>query len=266
MLQAPGGDHAAAAVGARGRRLHRAPVRREAPADARRTQCRRARHAGVHPAPVRPRAAQRRRAARRRLHARHARRRPAARSCATRQGNPTGLLLAKPNAAILYATLAKGPKLPLGVPAQLDAPLHARAQPPRRHQRDRRRRRLPELSRGLRSHPAAGRCRPAHRAHRLQPVHAEAQGRRRTTSCSWTAQLQATSRATTTSATTAPARCWCSRPPTSRTSASRGPSWRRRWKASSRRWCASSRRTAGPGACTRPTTRPSAARSMCSSG
>jgi predicted amidohydrolase YtcJ len=28
------------------------------------------------------------------------------------QGNPTGLLLAKPNAMILYATLAKGPKLP----------------------------------------------------------------------------------------------------------------------------------------------------------
>src|SRR6202000_740262 len=27
-------------------------------------------------------------------------------------GTPTGLLLAKPNAAILYATLAKGPKLP----------------------------------------------------------------------------------------------------------------------------------------------------------
>ena len=32
---------------------------------------------------------------------------------ATRSGNPTGLLLAKPNATILYATLAKGPKLPL---------------------------------------------------------------------------------------------------------------------------------------------------------
>lgn len=28
-------------------------------------------------------------------------------------GNPTGLLLAKPNASILYATLARGPKLPL---------------------------------------------------------------------------------------------------------------------------------------------------------
>src|SRR6201986_2727666 len=53
-------------------------------------------------------------------------------------GNPTGLLLAKPNASILYATLAKGPKLPpeyqknstrhfmrelnrLGVPGALDA-------------------------------------------------------------------------------------------------------------------------------------------------
>jgi hypothetical protein len=29
------------------------------------------------------------------------------------QGNPTGLLLAKPNALILYSTLAKGPKLPI---------------------------------------------------------------------------------------------------------------------------------------------------------
>ena len=29
-----------------------------------------------------------------------------------RQGNPTGLLIARPNATILYATLAKGPKLP----------------------------------------------------------------------------------------------------------------------------------------------------------
>ena len=29
-----------------------------------------------------------------------------------KQGNPTGLLVARPNAMILYATLAKGPKLP----------------------------------------------------------------------------------------------------------------------------------------------------------
>src|ERR1700734_3784805 len=37
-------------------------------------------------------------------------------------GNPTGLLLAKPNAAILYATLAKGPKLPFEY--QLNSPRH----------------------------------------------------------------------------------------------------------------------------------------------
>ena len=30
-----------------------------------------------------------------------------------KQGNPTGLLIARPNAMILYATLAKGPKLPI---------------------------------------------------------------------------------------------------------------------------------------------------------
>src|SRR6185503_18671231 len=29
-----------------------------------------------------------------------------------KQGNPTGMLIARPNAMILYATLAKGPKLP----------------------------------------------------------------------------------------------------------------------------------------------------------
>ena len=69
--------------------------------------------------------------------------------CATRAGNPTGLLLAKPNASILYATLAKGPETAVRVPAQFDAPFHARAEPARRDQRDRRRRRLPELSRRL---------------------------------------------------------------------------------------------------------------------
>ena len=72
----------------------------------------RARYAGLHPASLRPRAAQSRRAARRRLHQGHAGIRRAARSCATASGKPTGLLLAKPNATILYATLAKGPKLP----------------------------------------------------------------------------------------------------------------------------------------------------------
>lgn len=38
------------------------------------------------------------------------------------KGNPTGLLLAKPNAMILYSTLAKGPKLPLEY--QINSTLH----------------------------------------------------------------------------------------------------------------------------------------------
>ena len=50
MLKRQVGDHAAAAMGARGRRLHRASVRREAPADDRGAQRRRARHAGLPPA------------------------------------------------------------------------------------------------------------------------------------------------------------------------------------------------------------------------
>ena len=257
MLQAAGGDHAAAAMGARGRRLHRAPVRREAPADARRAQRRRARHAGVHPAPVRPRAAQRRRAARRRLHAGHARRRRAARSTRDAAGNPTGLLLAKPNAAILYATLAKGPKLPfdyqlnstrhfmrelnrLGVTGAIDAGGGFQN--------------YPEDYAG---HPAAGRRRPAHRPPRLQPVHAEAEGRRRRTSCSWTASstLQAGRRLLPPQRRRRDAGVLGRRlrglPPAAARHAAA------RWRASSRRWCASWRRTAGRGACTPPTTRPS---------
>ena len=47
-----------------------------------------------------------------RLHERHARSAPGGEIVRDAAGEPTGLLLAKPNAAILYATLAKGPKLP----------------------------------------------------------------------------------------------------------------------------------------------------------
>jgi predicted amidohydrolase YtcJ len=70
-------------------------------------------------------------------------------------GEPTGLLLAKPNALILYATLAKGAEAAAGDPAQLHAAFHARAEPARHHQRDRCRRRIPELSRRLRGHREA---------------------------------------------------------------------------------------------------------------
>ena len=57
-------------------------------------------------------------------------------------GNPRGLLLAKPNAGILYATLARGPKLPFEY--QLNSTRHFM-----RNGSHRRGRRLPELSRGL---------------------------------------------------------------------------------------------------------------------
>ena len=71
-----------------------------------------------------------------------------------KQGNPTGLLIARPNAKILYDTLAKGPKLAARGSGQLDPALHARDEPPRHHELHRRRRRLPELPRRLPGHRA----------------------------------------------------------------------------------------------------------------
>ena len=72
-----------------------------------------------------------------------------------KQGNPTGLLIAKPNATILYATLAKGPKLPLE--DQVNSTRHFMRELNRLGvtERHRRRRRLPELPRRLRGHRAA---------------------------------------------------------------------------------------------------------------
>ena len=92
-------------------------------------------------------------------------------------GEPTGLLLAKPNAAILYATLAKGPKLPfeyqlnstrhfmrelnrLGVTGAIDAGGGSQNYP-----------------RGLCRHPEVARRRAVDDTARLQPVHAKAEGR-----------------------------------------------------------------------------------------
>ena len=51
-LEEAGEEYPAAAMGARGGRFHRAPVRREAPADAGGDQRDRAGHAGLHPASV----------------------------------------------------------------------------------------------------------------------------------------------------------------------------------------------------------------------
>ena len=44
-------------------------------------------------------------------------------------GDPTGLLVAKPNAFILYSTLAKGPKLPFEQQVNSIPPVHARIEP-----------------------------------------------------------------------------------------------------------------------------------------
>ena len=92
-----------------------------------------------------------------------------------RHGNPTGLLIAKPNASILYATLAKGPRL--SPEDQTNSTRHFmrelnRLGPDKHHRRGRW---LPELSGRLRGHrrPAPGR--PADAADRLQPVHAAAE-------------------------------------------------------------------------------------------
>ena len=226
MLRRQVAVHAAAAMGARGRRLHRAPVRREAPADAGRAQRRRAGHAGFHPASLRPRAAQRRGAARGRLHQGHARSRLAARSSAMRAANPPGCCWRSRMQPSSMRRWRQGPKLPLDVPAQLDAPLHARAEPAGRHQRASMpaaaSRTIPTTTRSSRSWPTTVQLtvRIAYNLFTQKPKQEKEDFLR------WTGIVDATSRATTTSATTAPARCWCSRPPTSRTSASRAPTCR----------------------------------------
>jgi hypothetical protein len=61
-------------------------------------------------------------------------------------GNPTGLLLAQPNATILYSTWPRA-EAARGLPDQFHPPFHARGQQPGRDRGDRRGWRFPELSR-----------------------------------------------------------------------------------------------------------------------
>ena len=89
----------------------RASVRREAAADDRGNQRGRTRYAGVPAASLRSRSAQRRGAAGV-GYTKDTPEPPGGEIIRNGAGEPTGLLLAKPNASILYATLAKGPKLP----------------------------------------------------------------------------------------------------------------------------------------------------------
>ncbi len=67
-------------------------------------------------------------------------------------GNPTGLLIARPERDDPVRDPGQGPGPAARAAGQFDAPVHARTEPPRLDQRDRRRRRLPELPGRLRRH------------------------------------------------------------------------------------------------------------------
>ena len=139
-------------------------------------------------------------------------------------GNPTGLLIASPNAAILYATLGLGPKLSFD--AQLNSTRHF----------------MRELNRlgvtsvidaggGSQNYPDDyGVIQKLHDSGQLTlrfayNLFTQRPGQERDDFLGWTADT-ATARATTFSASTAPGRCWSSRQPTSKTSANRGPTCR----------------------------------------
>src|SRR5216110_1778953 len=86
-------------------------------------------------------------------------------------GNPTGLLIARPNAFILLDA-RQGPEAALRAAAQFDPAVHARAEPARSHQRDRCRWGFPELPAGLPGRHRAAQERAADRAARCEPLYA----------------------------------------------------------------------------------------------
>ena len=90
-------------------------------------------------------------------------------------GEPTGLLIAKPNATILYATLAKGPNIASRIQEEFDAAFHARDKPSWRDWSDRRRRWFPELPRRLPDYRGAAPRGTPHGAHCVQPLYAKAE-------------------------------------------------------------------------------------------
>ncbi len=177
-------------------------------------------------------------------------------------GNPTGLLLAKPNAGILYATLAKGPKLPFDY--QVNSTRHF----------------MRELNRlgvtavidaggGFQNYPDDYAViqkladedlltvRLAYNLFTQKPKEEKEDFLRWTSSVTY-------KQGTDYFRHNVPAKCWSSPPPISRIFASHARTCRRRWKAISKRWSGSLPKTAGPGACTRPMTRPSRGPSTCS--
>ena len=179
-------------------------------------------------------------------------------------GNPTGSAARQAQCRDPLRDAGQGPEAAVRISAQLDPPLHARAQPARRDRRDRCRRRLPELSGGLRGHPQARAKRAAHRSARLQPLHAEAEGREgRFPELDEDVEIQAGQRLLPPQRRRRDAGLLGRRlrglpPAASRHAAGNG----RRARGGRAH---PGRRTAGRGGCTRPTTRRSRARSTCSS-
>ncbi len=217
------------------RRVHGAAVRGEAPPHARRAQRARARDAGLRSPSLRPRLLNA--AALRALgYTKETPDPPGGTIERDELGNPTGLLLARPNAMILYASLARGPRL---------SP---------EEQRSSTRQFMRELNRlGLTSVIDAGGGAQSYPDDyavvrdlaRLQPVHAAPEGGARRLHLAGR-PCSRQGRATRSCASTARERCSSSPVRTSRTSASRGPSCRPRWRRSSRRWWSSSSRKKWP--------------------
>jgi predicted amidohydrolase YtcJ len=176
-----------------------------------------------------------------------------------KSGHPTGLLVARPNAWVLYATLAKGPKL------SFDEQLNSS------------RRFMRELNRlgvtsvidaggGFQNYPddykviragAAGQLTTRFAYH----LFTQRPGELRDFSAGRDGEAR---QGTTSCGSTEPGRCWRTPRPTSRTSSSRGRTCPRTWSRTSRRWSRTWRRAAGRSASTPPTTRPSRGRSTSS--
>ncbi len=144
------------------------------------------------------------------------------------RGNPTGLLLAKPNATILYATLAKGPKLPpeyqknstrhfmrevnrLGVTGVIDAGGGYQNYPEDYNI-------IEELHRE--GHLTV---RLAYNLFTQKPKEELSDFK------TWTSTVKP-GQGDDLYRHNAPAKCWSTRRPTSRTSVSSAPTWRRQWK------------------------------------
>ncbi len=150
-------------------------------------------------------------------------------------GNPTGMLIARPNAMILYATLAKGPKLPL------------------EYQVNSTRRFMHELNRlgltsaidaggGFQNYPTTMKLfnsllMPTNLRCALPITFSPKSPKKNWPIFKTGASKLARGRAVISSAITALAKCWCFRRQTLKTFLSRARTCHNRWKTNWNRWC-----------------------------